>query len=1134
MTNKESLIKALSTRYELDFFIKNVLSPVFDSRVEIYSRPQKRQLSDSDKKIVKSIDQYGHVVLENGQILMLHEVMLADKVKPNQAKVGMASILKKHIPGLNAELVNFINPARPDSWRLSLIAKHKSLESDGSVKDKGTDLRRFSYVLGPAESCRTAGERLTQVSIKQVFSVDALIDAFEVDKLSKEFFNEYKYTHYNGFVKHLSGIEIKKKSKGDEFTETSKPAGSFKSSFRGDAKKVRDFVKRMLGRILFLYFVQKKGWLEVKKEDKWQPDYNFLQNLFNECSDQENFYSVYLRKLFFETLNSNRKNDEAEFIKGKLCRIPFLNGGLFENDEPETDWVTFPSELYEKLFEFLNRHNFTIDEDGPKDQTVAVDPEMLGHIFENLLEDNKDKGTFYTPKEIVHYMCQESLIDYLSTYLKRASGITNESTWKSLSEGIEKFIRLHLAEPILSYDKLILSALKEVKICDPAIGSGAFPMGLLQEIFQAVEYLHTITPDTVEEVWGLKGWEPSKVKLDIIENSIYGVDIEKGAVDIARLRFWLSLVVDEESARPLPNLDYKIVEGNSLLSKFNHEVINIDWSNRDVPSIVKKEKDLIERAFGDLIRKEKLVFEGDKDKAELQTQIRDLKIEILTNQIKINRIRFEEGNKATGSLFGPTKDEKVKSFDVQQRLTVLGRMLTKLEALKRNKEPLKFFDWKLDFPDILNDQIAKESGFDIVIGNPPYVQLQRMGEEADLLEQAGYATFVRTGDIYCLFYEKGHSILKAKGVLTYITSNKWMRASYGQAIRKYFIEKCNPLKLIDFAGYQVFENATVDTNILISEKSDFSGEIATCSLGEDLNDLSYLSDYFRQHQTRSYNLKSESSWAVMNFNELSIKRKIEEKGIPLSDWDVQINYGIKTGFNKAFIIDSTTRDEIIKKSPKSDEIIRPILLGKDIKHYSYKWDGLWLINSHNGIKSRSIPRIDLQEEYPIIFKYLSQFKSDLVKRQDQGDHWSNLRNCAYLDDFSKPKIAWGNLALKSQFAFIDNDYFINAPSPFFVSKNLYLLAILNSSVGEYYIKSLGVARSGGYIEFKPMFVEQVPIPKIDEVKQVPFSDLASKIIDCRKNGLNPKDLEDKLNQIVFELYELTEREADLLLAAGRQ
>ncbi|TBX64280.1 hypothetical protein EZL74_13045, partial [Flavobacterium silvisoli] len=373
-----------------------------------------------------------------------------------------------------------------------------------------------------------------------------------------------------------------------------------------------------------------------------------------------------------------------------------------------------------------------------------------------------------------------------------------------------------------------------------------------------------------------------------------------------------------------------------------------------------------------------------------------------------------------------------------------------------------------------------------------------------------------TGDIYSLFYELGIKLLKPKGYLAFITSNKWMRAAYGESLRKYFVEKSNPVILIDFGGVQVFDTATVDTNILISEKAKYEGETKACILDKNFS-INNTSDYFNTLFIKaSY---TSANWTVLGAVEQTIKNKIEKIGIPLKNWDVQINYGIKTGYNEAFIIDENKRN---------DEIIRPILLGKNIKRFTYEWSGNWLINAHNGIKSKGIPRIDVEKDYPVVYEYLLKHRTELEKRLDQGDHWSNLRNCAYLEDFNKVKIGWGNLALKSQFSFIPADYILNAPSPFFVTENYYLLAVLNSTIADYYIKQLGVSRNGGYFEYKPMFVEQLPIPFIDEAEQKKFCDIVEKIIYEKTNNRETSELENSLDKMVFDLYNLVEEEINLV------
>ena len=374
--------------------------------------------------------------------------------------------------------------------------------------------------------------------------MEDVLDAFSVEKLSKAFFASYKQ-HYQYFCDHL--IHSK---------------GYYLSFFNGQDKAIRDFTKKFLGRIVFLYFLQKKGWLGAKDLNYKDGDKNFMYNLFKKAKSKNIFYSQWLQQLFFETLNKQRENDDFIMPDGQTLKIPFLNGGLFEKENDKYAGIDFPEALFTGLFDLFDQYNFTIYEDDPNDHTVAVDPEMLGHIFENLLEDNKDKGAYYTPKEIVHYMCQESLKEFLSTHLPvihkdKLDALIKNSDTNGFSDD-------ELKEIDLQIDK--------VKICDPAIGSGAFPMGLLQEIFSAKQTLHFFEFGTLEN------FNASAVKLNIIQNSVYGVDIEKGAVDIARLRFWLSLIIDEELPKPLPNLDYKIVEGNSLVSKFEDEVVTIDWS----------------------------------------------------------------------------------------------------------------------------------------------------------------------------------------------------------------------------------------------------------------------------------------------------------------------------------------------------------------------------------------------------------------------------------------------------------------------------------------------------------------------------------------------------------------------------
>ncbi|HUM89714.1 MAG TPA: hypothetical protein PKV50_09290, partial [Prolixibacteraceae bacterium] len=533
----------------------------------------------------------------------------------------------------------------------TLVAKDSVL-TDKGVKEKTTNAKRYTFLLGPSETCKTAAERFEVLSTEREITFQTLVNAFSVEKLSKAFFDEYTL-HYQNFCDYLQESNYRKSVFNITF-----PAGATKQEKDKASKPIRDFVKKLLGRIVFLYFVQKKGWLGASDTDYTDGLGDFIKQLFNKSGGNDTFYSSWLTVLFFDTLNKERPNDDFTMPDGKTVKVPFLNGGLFDKEEFDEHLLTFPAKLFhhpdfedtiltEKskgnargFLDFLDAFNFTVYEDSPDDHTVAVDPEMLGHIFENLLEDNKDKGAFYTPKEIVHYMCQESLTEYCLSLDFSDYGITmiDEDKRKLIESIIKKkevdFELLKKScqseESSKSWFRQLEMHLDKVKICDPAIGSGAFPMGLLQEIFSIKELIAYETG---------KEWKPAEAKLNIIQNSIYGVDIEKGAVDIARLRFWLSLVVDEEKPRPLPNLDYKIVVGDSLISKFDGEIVEIDWDVKEGTQTdmfgnenLQNRKQLLQI----LTDKQRKYFDPtDKNKKALALEIRNHKIDILINQLEL-------------------------------------------------------------------------------------------------------------------------------------------------------------------------------------------------------------------------------------------------------------------------------------------------------------------------------------------------------------------------------------------------------------------------------------------------------------------------------------------------------------------
>lgn len=480
--------------------------------------------------------------------------------------IRQGSVANKRV-GLRNLVKSFINPTwgefdaalvvfdSGDHWRLSFIC---------DIKGEATSPKRYTYVFGSDDLLyRTPIERFNFLKKKGI-SFENLRTAFSVEALSDEFFDKYR-EQYADFIQYATGKRFVKVGSKWEEKVLGEPNTALMQAFNHNEKKIRDYVKKMMGRITFLHFLQRKGWM--------CEDLNYMQNMFENSPYKNDYLDSVLEPLFFGILNTKPAEREALFadydwdksLLNEWKDIPYLNGGLFERDEEDEPESRFPADYFKRLFQFFSEYNFTIDENDPNDAEVGVDPEMLGKIFENLLEDNKDKGAFYTPKEIVRYMCQESLIAYLET---------NTSVAK---DKIRKFVLSPedgVADIPDNKKPKLLTTLEEVKICDPAIGSGAFPMGLLNEL------LHC------REVLSGERYDRAEIKKSIIQNNIYGVDIEKGAVDIARLRFWLSIVVDEETPSPLPNLDYKIMQGNSLIESF----MGVDLSKLTYEKEYKKDK----------------------------------------------------------------------------------------------------------------------------------------------------------------------------------------------------------------------------------------------------------------------------------------------------------------------------------------------------------------------------------------------------------------------------------------------------------------------------------------------------------------------------------------------------------------
>ena len=672
-----------------------------------------------------------------------------------------------------------------DDYRLTFIAKQTYFNENGELVKKETAPKRYTFLLGKNEPCTTAASRLKELADKRTYSsiyLTDVTDAFSVERLNKEFFNGYK-AQYKKFVDTLS-----------------------------DTKPHRDYVKKLLGRLVFLQFLQKKGWMGVPASNTiWEGgDKNYLSKLVDNYANNNRLLSDVLEPLFFKTLNEKRNGDIADGKLGEKIKIPYLNGGLFDKDRIDELDIDFPYSYFKDLMDFFSQYNFTIDENDPDDSEVGIDPEMLGHIFENLLEDNKDKGAFYTPKEIVQYMCRQSVIQYLKTH----------EPSEQYAEAIDQLINEGVVSPILQSKSIaarFTQLLKEVKVCDPAIGSGAFPMGILYVLYHAIHHLHSHA-----EPHG--NFDSTQTKRDIIQNNIFGVDIEHGAVDIARLRFWLALVVDADEPQPLPNLDYKITCGNSQICRYSLDMPIADVFeeyNRVGKENARKEKTTWSKfTLEDYKRLVVDYTEEHTDKVGLRTKINDIKNcfkttlaqgDIRQRQLAEQRVYEYEAI----PLFGKRKAEE-DPIGYAAAKSKLNKLKEKEHAILNNKKYEKSFEWRFEYPQLLDDKGAF-IGFDIIIANPPYIKEGRMSKTYfESYKDSPY--YKGKMDIWYLFACNGLDLLNPNGVLCFIATNNWTTSFGASKLRDKVIKETRICNIVDFGAVMMFESASIQTMIMMFQK----------------------------------------------------------------------------------------------------------------------------------------------------------------------------------------------------------------------------------------------------------------------------------------------------------------------------
>jgi len=706
-----------------------------------------------------------------------------------------------------------------------------------------------------------------------------------------------------------------------------------------------------------------------------------------------------------------------------------------------------------------------------------------------------------------------------------------------------------------------------LKICDPAVGSGHFLVSALNEIIaikndlkiledKEGKSLHwyeiTVENDELaitDQDGELFQYHPGNKesqrvqetlfheKETIIENCLFGVDINPNSVKICRLRLWIELLKNayyKASPNPskggeletLPNIDINIKCGNSLVSRFAIDA--------DLKQALKKSKWTIDSYKVAVATYQNA--ENKEEKREMEKLIENIKSdfrsEILVNDPKRKRLRKikDELSNLTNqtALFEKSKKEKEAWNKQVQKLTdETNKLQAEIDEIKNNRIYENAFEWRFEFPEVLNDE-GGFIGFDVVIGNPPYIQLQKMGEESIVLQQQNFKTFTKSGDIYQLFYEIGINLLRKGNYLCFITSNKWMRTDYGKVTRNYLGTECNVQIVVDFGMGQMFDSATTYTNILLLKKLKPASTIDLCRVKEDYKLEIPLKEYVSENQIEVKN-PLDNSWVAYDKNQYKIIKKIEAQGIPLKDWNININRGILTGFNQAFIIDTETRARLIREDPKSEEIIKPILRGEDVKAYVPEWAGKWLINAHNGIKSKGIKPINIEKDYKAVFRWLSQFQEKLEKRFDKGDDWTNLRNCAYIQEFDKPKIIYPNMTKYLPFVYDKGSFLINQKCFIITGKHLaYLTAFFNSRIFRFAFKEYFPELLGDTRELSKIFFQNVPVIPVDDNLNIQFSILIDEIVNRKKKGENFTDKEVEIEKKLAEIYSLSDDELDIV------
>ena len=1134
----------------------------------------KQQMENPDPERFIGFTQFGELPFETDTLLFAYADTERDLSERSARKAQFDAARKLLSADARMDAGLFIFRGSNGAFRLSYISK---TYKDGKVHI--SHYRRYTYFVDPqAAGHHTFRKQLGGCAFDSLATIQ---EAFSVEAINKDFYRELaswyfwamKYVHFP-----TDDLEL---DKGSTIADAQKVR-------EHDAKNLI----RLLTRMLFIWFIKQRGLVPHELFDADAIARDYLDG-FNPDSRQTRYYKAILQNFFFAVLNQEREKrkfrkmgsshrdnmclmryqdalkDPQRFLDAVDGTTPFLNGGLFEcldflhptkkgplggrkkiyedgfSDHEDNilkvpDFLFFAgehkadlSEIWgipsknnepvQGLIHLLNRYNFTIVENSPIEQEVALDPELLGKVFENLLASynpetqttaRKQTGSFYTPRPIVDYMVDESLKAYLLKPLTEKTG-TAEGDAKAGLDLLFSYEEKDM-DTVFEPEEVdaLITAIDRCKILDPACGSGAFPMGILQKL---VFVLGKLDPDN--ERWERRQLDAARNiedknerrnridaimqdfkdndddygrKLFLIENCLYGVDIQSIATQVTKLRFFISLVVDQNidpahpdgnfGVRPLPNLETKFVAADTL-----------------IPA----EKPTDQPELSTLTEVQRL-----KD------QLHDIRHKIFSVTTTESKQKYKEADKAK-------RDEIAAALKANGWPDETADRLARWDPYKQN-ESADFFD---------PDWMFRLKGFDVVIGNPPYIQIQKFPKEQKARWAAqDYATYAATADIYCLFYERGAQLLREGGHLAYITMNRWMRAGYGDKIRGFFSKEVNITKVLDFGMAQNFGAATTLTCIVQFNKFSPQKDALCCYATDDKAAMRDPAGYFEENAVVQNDL-SNLPWVILPPERHAIKKQVEAQGVPLKKWDIEINYGIKTGNNDAFYITQEQRDSFVAQDPKCADYLVPLLRGRYVNRYKTDWDGTWMIGTFPTLK------LDFKDLPKPIQVHLQKYQNRLEpKPKDwKGTKWNGRKAgsyrwfetqdvIGYYREFAKPKIIYPNMTKYLPFYYDRNDGFFTNDKGFILTSDSgclgYLTAFLNSSLFKCCFRDNFPELMGNTYELSKIFMDILPVKKPTQAEAVLFEKLVPLIQSAKKAQLQAESscLESLIDACVLECY----------------